>query len=279
MESLLNEIMRRERERFLSLYPTEQANGFYPRSLHLTLGKLELKVPRVRYGKGFRPAILPLPWKRADKDYEVLGAMLAGGYSQAQIERALKALDLPFFQEVLQHALALIDEKLSFYKTQPLNVIGKLFCYADHQLCPLYLRCNLRRELSQEAYKEPTALLYKLRRARGLEEGEELFRALCRVVEQEKSDWAKKLLAKSSKYLVFLQYPEEVRKHIYTTNVVESVNAGIELMRLELGGYFSSERTLEVNLFIQVVYLQDRWWRPPLPTVRSASYRSGSYSP
>lgn len=43
MESLLNEIMRRERERFLSLYPTEQANGFYPRSLHLVKRRQPLR--------------------------------------------------------------------------------------------------------------------------------------------------------------------------------------------------------------------------------------------
>jgi hypothetical protein len=45
---------------------------------------------------------------------------------------------------------------------------------------------------------------------------------------------------------------------IYTTNPVESVNSGIELMRLELGGYFLSLDYLEINLFIQVVNLQDR---------------------
>ena len=63
-----------------------------------------------------------------------------------------------------------------------------------------------------------------------------------------------------------------MRKHIYTTNPVESVNAGIELMGLELGGYFPSQQALEVNLFIQVVNLQDRWWRRPVPTVRVKSY-------
>ena len=115
--------------------------------------------------------------------------------------------------------------------------------------------------------------MYRLRGRRGLKEGEELFRALCGVVEREKPDWAGKLLDKATRYMAFLQYPEEVCKHIYTTNVVEPVNAGIEQMRLELGGYFPFQRCLEVNLFIQVVNLQDRWWRHPLPTVRDASYR------
>ena len=46
--------------------------------------------------------------------------MLSNGYSQAQMERALKSLGLPFSKEALEDALALIQEKLSFYKTQPL---------------------------------------------------------------------------------------------------------------------------------------------------------------
>ena len=71
LEGLLNELMKRERERFLEQHPQERANGFYRRNLRLTMGELKLSVPRVRYGRTFRPSILPPPWKRADRDYEV----------------------------------------------------------------------------------------------------------------------------------------------------------------------------------------------------------------
>ncbi|MCD6540236.1 transposase [Candidatus Bipolaricaulota bacterium] len=40
--------------------------------------------------------------------------------------RALKSLGLPLSQEALQDALSLIQEKLSFYRTQPLK--GDWFC-------------------------------------------------------------------------------------------------------------------------------------------------------
>ena len=59
MESLLNELMTREHDRHLEDHPGEQANGLCERNLHFTLGKLRLRVPRVRSGKAFRPAILP----------------------------------------------------------------------------------------------------------------------------------------------------------------------------------------------------------------------------
>ena len=76
----------------------------------------------------------------------------------------------------------------------------------------------------------------KIKGADDKEEGERLFVLLCEAVEEEKEEWAKELSAKAGRYLAFLEYPEEVRRHIYTTNPVESVNAGIELMRPELEG-------------------------------------------
>ncbi|TGN20265.1 hypothetical protein EHS15_04630 [Leptospira idonii] len=39
-----------------------------------------LKIPRIRSGTQFRPAILPPHWKRIDKDYEeLIIAMLSNG--------------------------------------------------------------------------------------------------------------------------------------------------------------------------------------------------------
>ncbi len=45
---------------------------------------------------------------------------------------------------------------------------------------------------------------------------------------------------------------------IYSANPVESINAGLEKMAMDLRNYFPSERTLEVNLFIQMANLQDK---------------------
>lgn len=357
LERLLNEFMVRERDRHLRFNPEEKANGFYPRSLHLTLGKLNLHVPRVRNGKGFRPAILPPRWKRADKDYEeLLIGMLANGYSHAQMARSLKTLRLPLSEEALQDAKALICEQLSFYKSQPLpgdlfavfidaywgklrgsdgkiheislfvavgidfdgnkqvlgfwvlkgreskgfwvevlqdlvnrgvhrvllfvtddfpglsEVIRKLFPYADHQLCLIHLQRNLKKKLSSQTYKQAKDLLAAIRRAHDKDEAKPLFTALCELVGREQPKTAELMRTKADSYLAFLNYPDQARGHIYTTNIVESVNAGIEKMRLDLGGYFPSQECLDVNLFIQVANLQDRWWRKPVPTIRAVSY-------
>ncbi len=42
---------------------------------------------------------------------------------------------------------------------------------------------------------------------------------------------------------------------------------------MELGGYFPSMKSLEVNLFIQLSNLNDRWMREPIPLIKANLYR------
>ena len=361
LQSLLNSIMLKERELFLKSHPENSSNGFYHRNLYLSFGNLNLKIPRVRFGNSFRPSILPPPWKRIDKDYEeLLIAMLANGYSKAQIQRTLKKLGLPYSDESIQDVLDFIQEKLHFYRSQPLKpdwfaifidaywtkiknpetkalhpislfialgidltgtkhilgfwylkgkeskafwlevlqdlinrglkrpllfvtddfpglteVIKKLFPYAKHQLCLIHLQRNFKAKLNRRLYSQAKGMFVKLRTAIDKQDGESIFDKLCEIAKEKSEDWAKQLERKRENYLAFLEYPQEVRKHIYSTNAVESINSGLERMVTELGGYFPSERSLEVNVFIQISNLQDRWWRKPMPTVRAVSYELG----
>ncbi|MBX8646671.1 MAG: transposase, partial [Thermoplasmata archaeon] len=63
LEGIVNAVMERERDYFLQS-TEDYANGFYTRKLQMAMGKLNLKVPRVRHSKGFRPALLPGRWGR-----------------------------------------------------------------------------------------------------------------------------------------------------------------------------------------------------------------------
>ncbi|MGC8650414.1 MAG: transposase [Hydrogenobaculum sp.] len=93
--------------------------------------------------------------------------------------------------------------------------------------------------------------------------------------------YAKYLEKYESNYLAFLKYPEPVRKYIYTTNIVESVNSGLEFMRNKQGfrgrlvGFFNSLKTLEINAFIQFANLHDKfatvykWLDKPNPVIAS----------
>ena len=57
--NILNAFMVAERDLYLSLSSENSANGFYNRKLKLTIGDLDLKIPRVRIGRSFKPSLLP----------------------------------------------------------------------------------------------------------------------------------------------------------------------------------------------------------------------------
>jgi len=95
---------------------------------------------------------------------------------------------------------------------------------------------------------------------------------LCNKIKGKHKDLAKRIEDRKNNYLAFLRYPEEVRKHIYTTNAIESINAGLEYIRHELGGYFPSRNALETNYFIQIENLNDGWQRRPVPALKSNTY-------
>ena len=122
LEDMLNALMVAERDLYLSLATDNQANGYYNRTLRLTMGNLNLKVPRVRFGNSFRPSLLPERWKRVDKDYEnLLIALLANGYSRTRIKATVEELNLPYSEETVEELVNLIYDHLQFYKEAPLD--------------------------------------------------------------------------------------------------------------------------------------------------------------
>ena len=357
-QDIINMMLLAEREAYAKRAPSNPANGFYDRTLSLSFGKLNIRVPRVRIGSSFRPALLPERWKRVDKSYEnIIQAFLANGYSKEKMKRALKTLDLPYSEEVIKDVVDLIYEHLQFYKSAMIErrmfavfidayhtklrlengavkdislyigvgitldgykkilgwwikkgkesinfwvevmqdminrglsevgifvtddfpgigkVIKKLFPLADHQLCMVHLKRNLRNKLSKEGYREISKMLQELKYSASYEEGEEKWEEIVEIIKRENSRYGERLKKKSEEYIAYLKWPEGVRKYIYTTNIVESINSGIELMRQEMGGYFQSEKVLEVNLFVQLVNLNDRWMRKPVAVLRGNAYR------
>ena len=159
---------------------------------------------------------------------------------------------------------------LNFCVWVPREVLRKLLPEAHHQLCFTHFRRNLRNELSKELYQKVKEKMEKVKVAEDPEEGKALIEEVAELVEKEKPKMAKQIREKAGNYTSFLHYPREIRKHIYTTNPVEGLNRGLEVMRLELGGYFPSRQCLEANLFVQAVNLVDRWQRRPLPAVKAA---------
>jgi len=358
LQDIMNSLLKAQRELFLQENKDNSANGFYNRNINLSIGKIKLKVPRVRFGQTFRPTLLPEKWKRVDKDYEnILLSLLANGYSKSQIKTTLKNLSLPYNDEALATLTDLIYDHLDFYKTQPIdgeffaviidahpskarneqkhivpvsiftavgisvygqkqilgwwtkygkenlsfwnevlqdlaarglsktalfitddfnglsNLIAKYFPFAQHQLCWVHFKRNLRKHCTSVTYRKIKNILNTIKYMDNQDSAIPLWHQCLALIEQEKPEISHYYNKKTDNFLAFLNWPEPIRKYIYTTNAAENINSGLELMRLELGGFFPSQKTLDVNLFIQMSNLNDNWMRKPIPLIKAHSFR------
>jgi len=151
-----------------------------------------------------------------------------------------------FWAEVLQDLVSRGLHRVLLFVTDDCRglgeVIGKPFACAQHRLCLLHRQRHLERGLSREAMKEAREALFRLRRSRDREEGGHWLGELAAVVAREKPALARHIEAKAEGYLSLLDYPEEVRVHIYSTNSVEGRGAAIGLMRLLRHGPASALR-------------------------------------
>ena len=182
-----------------------------------------------------------------------------------------------FWIEIFQDMISRGMSKVGIFVTDDFSgltkVIEKFFPQSDHQLCWVHMKRNLRREFSGDKYSKMKAQLKKVHASTTKEEGRGYWKKFVEIVKEYNPAMGKRYEEKEEHYLAFLDYPEELRKYIYTTNAVESVNSGIERMRNELGGYFPSMKALEMNLFIQLSNLNDMCMRRPIPAIKANLYR------
>ena len=150
--------------------------------------------------------------------------------------------------------------------------VKALYPLTEHQLCYVHLQRNVRRHMSTRDASAFNKELANIRLSKDLQEGKERFESLCREYRDRYPTFIKGILQKAGHYLCFLRYPEDLRKHIYTTNAVESLHSKIELIRMRLGGYFQSVSVLEINMMLQLDRLKQGKWKKPVPLVKARAY-------
>jgi putative transposase len=152
------------------------------------------------------------------------------------------------------------------------QAIGNLFPHTDHQLCFFHMQRNIKKNMSKQDAKQFYEELSLIKKINDYEKAIVKFEDLCKSYEKKYPSYIKGLLNKKDNYFNYKKYPEQVRKYIYTTNVVENINSRIELIRANTGGYFQSIKTAEVAIYVTVSRIEKNKWKEPLPLVKSALY-------
>jgi putative transposase len=152
------------------------------------------------------------------------------------------------------------------------SAIEILFPKTDHQLCFIHMQRNVSKQLSKSDAKDFNDTLKTLKTYRDFEKAVCSFEQLCVQYEKKYPSFIDHISQNKENYFLFLKYPQNLRKHIYTTNVSENLNSRLEVMRVNLGGYFQSEKTLQIAMQVLIDKIKRNKWRKPIPAFRDCSY-------
>jgi transposase-like protein len=148
-----------------------------------------------------------------------------------------------------------------------------LFPQADVQLCIVHMQRNAKNHLSKEDNIEFQQRMRTIKACWDAEKAALEFDDLCNRFASSSPHFIAELRNKREHYLVFLQYPEAIRRTFSTTNAVEAVNGQLERLRRNNGGYFQSEQILKIKLGLSIRFLEDGSWQRPAASVRAALHQ------
>ena len=141
------------------------------------------------------------------------------------------------------------------------DAISAVYPKCEHQLCIVHQIRNSLRFVSYKDRKKLAADLKLIYQAINEEEAEE-------ALEYFEEKWGKQYpqIAKSwynnwDNLMVFLQYPEAIRKIIYTTNSIESLNNQLRKVTKNKR-VFPSDESVFKTLYLTIEYITRKWSMP-----------------
>jgi putative transposase len=152
------------------------------------------------------------------------------------------------------------------------QAIQALFAKTDHQLCFIHMQRNVHKNMGKADSRDFNNSLKTIRTYKDKEKAIEAFSTLCENYHKKYPAFIDHLLKNKERYFAFLGYPIDLQKHIYTTNPVESFNSRLEVMRINIGGYFQTTKTLSIAMQVLIDKLTKDKWHHPIPTVKGCQY-------
>jgi len=168
----------------------------------------------------------------------------------------------------LKRLLLIVSDDFSGLK----EAITALFPKAKHQLCFIHMQRNIKRNMGKEDAKNFNEELSLIRKDKDQESAIKRFENLCNNYHNKYKTYIQKLLSKKELYFNFISFPETIRKHIYTTNIIENFNSRIEVKRINSGGHFQSMKTVDIAIYLIANNLHQNRWKKAIPSFKECEY-------
>ena len=141
------------------------------------------------------------------------------------------------------------------------EAIARAFPQTEHQLCIVH---QIRNSLKYVPYKKRKAVAEDLKKIYQSSTESEAKQALLAFSEKWDSSYphiSKSWSAHWDNLMIFLQYPEEIRKVIYTTNAIESLNSQLRKVTKNKKVFPSNEAVFK-SLYLAIEYISQKWSMP-----------------
>lgn len=149
------------------------------------------------------------------------------------------------------------------------KITNSLLPNSDHQLCIVHLMRNAKKNLDNETYEEFKQLISEIYLSGSFDDAYNKFnKFLDEKLKNKYSSYAKYLKTRAENYLAFTNYPNDIKPLIRSTNAVEGINNAIEITKRNSGGYFHSEKEINIKLKIIFDNLRNSKWQHPVPKIK-----------
>lgn len=139
--------------------------------------------------------------------------------------------------------------------------LERVFPKTQSQRCVVHLVRNIYSLCPKKNAKEIIGDYKKIYTSSSLEEAEFQLEVFKKKYEKEQ----KRIVKKAEDFMEYLEplfeLPEEIRKNIYTSNAVESVNAALRKVTRGKGA-FPSENSVYKILYLRIKELNEKWKKP-----------------
>ena len=141
------------------------------------------------------------------------------------------------------------------------EAIEAVYPKAEVQLCIVHMVRNSLKFVSYKDYKAVTTDLKLIYRASTLEEAEKALSQFSEKWDKQYPTISKSWRNNWARVIPFFDYPPEIRKIIYTTNAIESINMSLRKV-IKNRCQFPNDMAIMKLLYLGLINITKKWNRP-----------------
>jgi len=290
MKETLEKMIKEERQAYLEENAHTKANGYYLRNLNTPIGKIEgLRVARTRDG-GFSSELLPyrksyMPgfdqlMKRGIVSKEVIYVILG---IRKDGRREILAYDIggegesanmwkKLLREIKERGVEEVELMVGDGLVGLKEAIAEVYPKSKYQHCVLHAVKNTLTKVKVRDRSEIAKDLKEIYKARNKVEAINKLKMLrvkwCKKYPKIVKWWEEK----ADELLAFMEFPEEIRSMIYTTNSIERLFKEVK-RRLKVMEVLQGEESAEKVLYVILRELNERLMSRKLKNFEAAMER------